>query len=345
MSHHLDSPLARQDIRLDITDLYVFAGQTGTVFVINVCHSFGGDVAVPGFHPEGRYEFKVDLDGDAAEDITYRVSFGAADAAGEQAFSLERISGTAATDPSAPGVRLIDGRTGDPVTSASGVRMWAGAAGDPFWIEPEVLHAVGHAIQDGTAIDVAGRDPARARNLFAGATVHSLVLELPEAELTPRDLGNRIGVWAVSLLATDAGGWRPINRVGLPMIHPLFGQFDEQLADALNTGAPRDDYATHGERVAAQIAACVQAHGTAADPNAYGDTVAHRLFPNVLPYTVGTPAVFGFAGFNGRSLVDNASDVVFSLAANTPVALGIGAESVASRPSTVFPYVPAHYKE
>jgi hypothetical protein len=35
MSHHLDSPIARQDIRLDITDLYVFRGETGTVFVIN----------------------------------------------------------------------------------------------------------------------------------------------------------------------------------------------------------------------------------------------------------------------------------------------------------------------
>ena len=27
MSHHLDSPIARQDIRLDITDLYVFRGE------------------------------------------------------------------------------------------------------------------------------------------------------------------------------------------------------------------------------------------------------------------------------------------------------------------------------
>jgi hypothetical protein len=42
MSHHLDSPIARQDIRLDITDLYVFRGQTGTVFVINVCYSIFG---------------------------------------------------------------------------------------------------------------------------------------------------------------------------------------------------------------------------------------------------------------------------------------------------------------
>src|SRR3984957_21273504 len=64
MSHHLDSPIARQDIRLDITDLYVFRGQTGTVFAINVCHSIFGPIPAPGYHPEGMYEFKVDVDGD-----------------------------------------------------------------------------------------------------------------------------------------------------------------------------------------------------------------------------------------------------------------------------------------
>ncbi len=31
MSHHLDSPIARQDPRLDVTDLYVFRGERGTV--------------------------------------------------------------------------------------------------------------------------------------------------------------------------------------------------------------------------------------------------------------------------------------------------------------------------
>ena len=47
MSHHLDSPLARQDVRLDITDLYVFRGETGTVFVINVCHSIANPPSQP----------------------------------------------------------------------------------------------------------------------------------------------------------------------------------------------------------------------------------------------------------------------------------------------------------
>ena len=69
MSHHLDSPLARQDIRLDITDLYVFRGETGTVFAINVCHSIFGAIPVPGYHPEGMYEFKIDFDGDAIEEL------------------------------------------------------------------------------------------------------------------------------------------------------------------------------------------------------------------------------------------------------------------------------------
>ena len=80
MSHHLDSPIARQDIRLDITDLYVFRGETGTVFVINVCHSIAGPIPSPGYHPEGMYEFKVDLDGDAIEEVTYRITFDARDA-------------------------------------------------------------------------------------------------------------------------------------------------------------------------------------------------------------------------------------------------------------------------
>ena len=93
MSHHLDSPIARQDVRLDITDLYVFRGERGTVFAINVCHSIVGNIPVPGYHPEGMYEFKVDLDGDAVEDLTYRITFDERDEAGNQRFVLRQIEG------------------------------------------------------------------------------------------------------------------------------------------------------------------------------------------------------------------------------------------------------------
>ncbi len=254
---------------------------------------------------------------------------------------LRRLKGADAANPDAAGTIVARGTTGETVTTPEGLRIWAGRAGDPFWIEPDVLHAVGHAFQDGTKVDLTGWDPAKAKNLFAGHTVYSIVMEVPDSELlADAPDRRRIGVWAVATLATDAGGWRSINRIGLPMIHPLFTQFNEDLGDRLNAGGPADDFATYGETVAKAIAAMVAATGTAESPSAYGQTVARRFFPNMLPYVVGTPAVFGLAEWNGRSLTDNAPDVMFSIAANAPIGLGIGKESVTSKPSATFPYVP-----
>jgi hypothetical protein len=352
MSHHLDSPIARQDIRLDITDLYVFRGQTGTVFAINVCHSIFGPIPAPGYHPEGMYEFKIDLNGDALEDLAYRFTFSERDAQGKQKYTVRQLTGADAADPHAAGTVVAQGTTDENVSTPSGLRVWAGKAGDPFWIEPDVLHAVGHAFQDGKTVDLAGWDPAKAKNLFAGHTVYSMVLEIPDAGLlaAANAMANssadesenpRIGVWALSILATDAGGWRHINRVGLPMIHPLFTQFNEDLGNRLNGGAPSGDLSTFGPTVAKAVAGVVAAYGTAQDPQAYGEKVAQRFCPNVLPYQVGTSASFGFEEWNGRSLIDNAPDVMFTLAANTPIRLGIGRESVTSKPRENFPYVPA----
>jgi hypothetical protein len=39
------------------------------------------------------YEFKIDLDGDAVEDVTYRLTFDPRDAQGKQRFVLRRIRG------------------------------------------------------------------------------------------------------------------------------------------------------------------------------------------------------------------------------------------------------------
>lgn len=288
------------------------------------------------------YEFKVDLNGDAIEEITYRLTFNERDRNGKQSYVVRCIRGADATDPHASGTVVAQGITGETLTTASGLRAWAGKAGDPFWIEPDVLHAVGHSFQDGTVVNLFGWDPSRAKNLFAGHTVYSIVLEVPDSALLAgaRDK-RRIGVWAVSTLATDAGGWRSINRVGLPMIHPLFTQFNEDLGNRLNAGRPSDDFATYVEAVTKAIAGVVSANGTAQDPKAYAEKVAHRFFPNILPYEVGTSAVFGFAEWNGRSLTDNAPDVMFSIATNTPVRLGIGKDSVTLKPSTAFPYVPS----
>lgn len=338
MSHHLDSPLARQDVRLDISDLYLFRGEQGTALVMNVSHSAGAP-PVPGFHPEGRYEFKIDLDGDAVEDLTYRFVFGERDPQQRQSVEVTRIAGASGDESGAQGEVVLRGESETELTGDRGERVWTGAAGDPFWIEPTVLQAVGHAVHDGTTIDLGDWTPAKAQNAFAGATLFSIVLELPDDVLAAAVQG-RIGVWALASLQTDAGGWRSINRVGLPMIHPLFAQFDEHLGDELNLGTPAEDPDRFRDLVVARTAGVVGAYGGAQDAAAYAESVADRLLPNVLPYRVGSPASFGFAGWNGRSLTDNAPEVMFSLVADVAVTLGIGTESVSPAARPAFPYLP-----
>jgi hypothetical protein len=115
------------------------------------------------------------------------------------------------------------------------------------------------------------------------------------------------------------------------MIPPLFAQYKEDLGNRLNGGRPSDDLATHGASVAKTIAGVFAAYGAAQDPHAYSEKVARPVCPNIPPYEVGTPASLGFFEWNGRSLADNAPDVMFSIAANTPVGLGIGKDSVTSK--------------
>jgi hypothetical protein len=125
------------------------------------------------------------------------------------------------------------------------------------------------------------------------------------------------------------------------MIHPLFGQLDEDLADQLNITVPADDRRLYAQRRAGMVAGVIKANGTADDPDAYAQRIVERILPNILPYTIGTAASHGFASWNGRSLTDNAPDDTFSFAANTPVTLGLGRGSVTSEPSPRFPYVAA----
>ena len=146
MSHHLDTPLASQTGQLYIDDLYVFPGQSSTVFVMDVNSNVNGLHAEPGFHPEARYELKVHFDGANLEALTYRVSFAEADSGGQQALQLHALTGAQARDDSAVGDLVLEGRTGQ-AASAGGTRIWAGRIGLGRAYRRLVLHrsvAAGH---------------------------------------------------------------------------------------------------------------------------------------------------------------------------------------------------------
>jgi hypothetical protein len=69
-----------------------------------------------------------------------------------------------------------------------------------------------------------------------------------------------------------------------------------------------------------ELTGAVTANGTAEDPRAYAEKVAPRFFPNMLPYTVGTPGAFGFVEWNGRSLTKMARMAWFSWPRRRPLA-------------------------
>lgn len=337
MSHHLDTPLAAQNGQLYIDDLYVFPGEGSTVFVMDVNSNVNGLYAEPGFHPEARYELKLHLDGAELEDITYRFSFGFPEADGTQALQLHALTGEEARGDDGAGELVLEGRTGVPAES-NGLRCWAGRAEDSFYIDLSLLFKVNAAVADGTAIDLSGWDPTTAQNSFAGTTVNSIVLEIPHTDARLRP-GTRVGVWCATKLATDAGGWRQINRAGFPMMWPIFWPTDTDFADPANTRHPSEDVTAEATHLAGHITAVVEASGTTADPEGYGATVAAQLLPDVLPYVIGTPATFGFATRNGRTLADNAPEVMLSLVAGTAIPSGLTHEVASKQRSTQFPYV------
>ncbi|MFC7643153.1 DUF4331 family protein [Streptosporangium lutulentum] len=212
MSHHLDCEIARRDNRLDITDLFVFPGETGTVLVMDVNSSLAGPDARPGFHPEARYEFKIHMDDATVEELTYRVTFGERDERGEQAVALHVLTGSDASDDTATGDLLAEGRTDSPISGPDGLRLWAGRARDPFYVDLTQVRAINAAVRNGARIELPGWGPNAAKSSFAGSTIHAIVLEI--ADRDPRlSADRRIGVWVTTKLATDAAaGGRSTGR-------------------------------------------------------------------------------------------------------------------------------------
>ena len=86
--------------------------------------------------------------------------------------------------------------------------------------------------------------------------------------------------------------------------------------------------------------ATVTANG-ATDPHAYGRAVAQELFPDVLPYEIGTPATFSKDVRNDRALADNAPEVMLSLVTGTAVPSGFTPAAAEAFRSPAFPYVVA----
>ena len=77
MSHHFDTPTAKEDPRINICDFYLFRGRPGTTVMALTVNPNAGVGAPDTFRDECLYAFRFDTDRDLREDVAFKVQFGA----------------------------------------------------------------------------------------------------------------------------------------------------------------------------------------------------------------------------------------------------------------------------
>src|SRR6266508_3505659 len=184
---HLDGPMAKHDGRLDITDVYAFQSPTNpanTVLIMNV-DPVAGVLSPTTFHPDASYDFKIDTNGDAKEDITYKVTFSAV-SNGSQNVQLRRVPARGS------GAVLARGQTGTNISVSGGGMLRVGVFDDPFFFDLV-------AFRNGLAFCPGGIGT----NFFAGLNVASsfwrflapVWVPISASGRAPRWVGSKLIAW------------------------------------------------------------------------------------------------------------------------------------------------------
>ncbi len=279
-SSHREAPLTAANPLVDNTDTYAFVSpdDPDTVTLIANWSGFQDPSGGPNFYPWGaagyQYDIKVDSDGDAMPNKTYRWTFTNDDKRGDstflynngavnsfddptllfkQTYKLEEIdkAGTAKT--------LVDGGKVAPsfvgeasmpnyaalrdeaITSLDGVEggsSFVGQADDPFFLDLRVFDLL-----YGGDLSEVGNDT------LDGYNVNSIALKVPVSDITDGgDDSGIIGVWSTTQQQTlnltpgkaePMGDFVQVSRLGMPLVNEVV--VPVSLKDAFNSISPDKD--------------------------------------------------------------------------------------------------------
>ena len=311
---HLDAPGLTPpggDTRLDITDVYAFQSPSNpdnTVLVMGV-NPLAGNLNDGTFRMGALYDFKIDRNGDAKDDLTFRIRFAAPNNSLEQRVTVFRQD----PDDNRPNdPPLGRGKTGEAIPLDGGGMLMAGVFDDPFFFDLNAFLAVDFC------------NPGE--NFFTGLNISAIVLEVPSASLG----GDNIGVWARTVL-----DGKQIDRMGRPAINTVFipnnpfepSGSEPSQKNAFNMAQPQSDQRKFRKEVVDTLEIFYGAGS--ADAQALADF----LLPDIL--TVDTSSSAGFP--NGRGLADDVIDIELGLVTNGAVTSDCVANDSAF--STSFPYL------
>jgi hypothetical protein len=295
---HLDSPNAKANHALDITDIYAFDGANSgkTVLVVDV-NPLAGVVSGTEFATDAEYRFNIDTTGDFVADDVYTFTFGSNAPGPKQSLSLARN-----------GTTILNGKTGN-VNNGGGVKVFAGVTDDPFFFD--LAGFLRWRDPDGDGVyTYTGSTNLDLGDFFLGANVSAIVLEVPDSWL-----GSSANFWA-----TTVKNGAIVDRMGKPALNTVFmNPFGgEDQKDPYNMTAPSADVATWGAQFQAVEQVFYPGFADANSPD-FGlpAAITGLLLPDVLHLdvaTLGKSTGTGFTGgpggiLNGRTLAEDVIDL------------------------------------
>ena len=276
-SSHREAPLLLDAPPVDNTDVYAFVSpdKPDTVTLIANWLPFQEPAGSPNFYPwatDARYNLKIDNNGDAKADVTYRWTFKNVDKRGtktflhndgpveslgdenllfRQTYTLQRIYGRGKPQTLARDAPVAPSHVGDAsmpnyaklraeavVDLKGGKKSFVGQADDPFFLDLRVFDLL-----YGGDLSETGADT------LTGFNVNSLALQVPASEVT-RKGDPVIGVWSTTsrpgmrVAKKDgtqqySGKHVDVSRLGNPLVNEVV--VPAGLKDAFNALAPRYD--------------------------------------------------------------------------------------------------------
>ncbi len=279
-SSHREAPLTAGNPLSDNTDTYAFVSpdKPDTVTLIANWNGFQDPSGGPNYFPWGaagyQYDIKVDTDGDAMPNKTYRWTFSTQDSRGDstflynngavnsiddatllfkQTYKLEEIDAAGMSKTLVDGGKVAPSNVGaasmpnyaslrdEAITTLDGVEggsSFVGQADDPFFLDLRVFDLL-----YGADLSEAGNDT------LDGYNVNSIAIQLPISDVTDGGDGSGIiGVWSTTQQQTltlspgkaePTGDFVQVSRLGMPLVNEVV--VPASLKDAFNSLSPDKD--------------------------------------------------------------------------------------------------------
>lgn len=304
---HRDSPLTKAAAMSDINDLYVFKGESAgftAAYTVNPLTS-PADTGNLRLDPATNYELKIDTNGDAVPDISYKLQVSGTGSV--QDATVKKAAGVNAITNDLSGTVIATGKT----SSGAGVTTITGSGGEKIYIGPR---------DDPFFFDLAGFQAGlkfTGTDTFKGTNITAIVIDFPSAP------AQQLALWATTSKQDNLGNWVQLDRMGRPAINTVFIPADQK--DAFNNNTPDRDVAIYMDEVKAAL-------NSLASPAT--DALAGILLPDTLTVDLSKPVKY----LNGRGLADDVIDISLqAITGSTTIGDGVNANDRAF--TTTFPYM------